>query len=213
MRWCGHSYFIVESGGLKLAIDPHDGGSLGIETCYVEADIVLVTHDHYDHNAVEVASGRDTVALRWIEGLRIVKGVSIRGFKFYHDKSQGRLRGETIAYMVVLEDLRLLHLGDIGHTLTQEDVLKLAPVDVLFIPVGGVYTIDHHEAWTIIQAIKPKIVIPMHYWIPGALTPLNPIDRFLNIVKTPRVRAESREITIWKDRLPEKTTVIVPPSF
>ncbi len=183
---------------------------MGIETCYVDADIVLVTHDHYDHNAVEVASGRDSTVLRWVEGFKSIGDISLRGFKFYHDKSRGMLRGETIAYSILVENLRILHLGDIGHTLTEEDVSKLAPIDILLIPVGGVYTIDHYEAWTIIQALKPKIVIPMHYWIPGALTPLNPIERFLNIVKTPRMRAESKDIIIQEDRLPEKTTIIIP---
>jgi len=204
---------VLESRGLKIAIDPHDGGSLGIETCYVDTEVVLVTHDHYDHNAVEVASGRDSIILKWIEDSRTLGDLSVKGFKYYHDKSRGKLRGETIAYMLILEDMRILHLGDIGHTMTEEEILKLKPVDVLFIPVGGVYTIDHQEAWTIIQALKPKIVIPMHYWIPGALTPLNPIDRFLNIVKTQKMRIESREITIWKDKLPEKTTIIIPSSF
>ena len=210
VRWCGHSYFIVESGGLKLAIDPHDGGSLGIKTCYVDADIVLVTHNHYDHNAVEVSSSRDSIIIRWADGLKVIGDLRVKGFKFYHDKAQGRLRGETIAYVISLEDIRILHLGDIGHQLLDEDVAKLKPVDILLIPVGGVYTIDHSEAWTLIQTLKPKIAIPMHYWIPGAITPLNPIDKFLNLAKTQTIKQESRELTIWTDRLPEKTTIIIP---
>jgi L-ascorbate metabolism protein UlaG (beta-lactamase superfamily) len=182
---------------------------LGIETCHVDADVVLVTHNHYDHNAIEVSSGKDSAIVKWIEGSRTVGDLKIRGFKFYHDKAQGRLRGETIAYMISIEDLRLLHLGDIGHRPSEEYVAELKPVDVLFIPVGGVYTIDHIEAWAIIQDLKPKIAIPMHYWVPGALTPLNPLNKFLNIVKAEGVRHESRELTIWKDKLPETTTIIV----
>lgn len=211
IKWCGHSYFVIESGDLKIAIDPHDGGSLGLETCYVDSDLVLVTHNHYDHNAVEVAASRDSIVVRWREGRLELGNIRIEGFKFYHDKAQGKLRGETIAYKVTVEDLNILHLGDIGHMISDIDVRKLTPVDILLVPVGGVYTIDHQEAWIITQLLKPKLVIPMHYWIPGSLTPLNPVDRFLNIIKIPRVRVEVREVIVKKNELPEKTSVIVFP--
>lgn len=211
IKWCYHSYFIVESSGLRIALDPHDGGSLGLSTCYTDADIVLITHDHYDHNAVEVASGKDSIIVRWREGLQSLRGVSVEGLKFYHDKAGGRLRGETIAYKILLEDLTIAHLGDIGHMPSEKDKTKLAQVDILMIPVGGVYTIGHLEAWSLVSELKPKIVIPMHYWIPGALTPLNPLDRFLNVIKTQRIRLETRELVISKDRLPQKTTVAIYP--
>jgi len=211
IRWCGHSYFLLEGGGVRIAIDPHDGGSLGIQTCYADADIVLVTHDHYDHNAVEVASGAGSIVVKWREGRYKLRGVDVEGMKFYHDKARGALRGETIAYKVSLEGLTVVHLGDIGHIPSEDDIAKLSNTDILMIPVGGVYTIDHLEAWTIISTIKPRIAIPMHYWIPGALTPLNPIDRFLNIVKTQRVRLETRELELSKETLPQKTTIVVYP--
>lgn len=211
LKWCKHSYFIVETGGLKIAIDPHDGGSIGLESCRVEADLVLVTHNHYDHNAIEIASGAKTIVVKWRPGSFKIGEVEVKGFKYYHDNVEGRLRGETIAYKLEAEKLKILHLGDIGHHLTNRDVEELGEIDILMIPVGGVYTINYKEAWTIIQQVSPKIAIPMHYWTPKALTPLDPLDKLLNIVETPKIKIEKDTLEVDANNIPEKTTLLVIP--
>ncbi|MEM0492261.1 MAG: MBL fold metallo-hydrolase [Acidilobaceae archaeon] len=211
IRWCGHSYFILETSGIKIALDPHDGGSLGIDTCREESDLVLVTHNHYDHNAIEIASGADSIVTKWRDGVMNVKGLNIKGIRLYHDKARGALRGETIAYMIKVEDMIITHLGDLGHTLEEREVEELSQTDIILIPIGGVYTINYQEAWDIIKTIKPKIAIPMHYWIPGSIAPLDPIDKFLNIIKTQKIRLEDNKLEVHKETLPQKTTIIILP--
>ncbi|MEB3779074.1 MAG: MBL fold metallo-hydrolase [Desulfurococcales archaeon] len=210
LEWCGHAYFLVKTGGLLIAIDPHDGGSLNIPTCRVQADHILVTHEHFDHNAVEVAGAPRAKEHRARSGVFEIDGVKVESIRVYHDKSQGRLRGPVTAYKLDIQGLTLAHLGDIGHIPTGEQLDRLKGVDVLLIPVGGTYTINAEEAWETINLVKPKIAIPMHYWIPGLTLPIDPVDRFLNIIKTPRMRLESNKLTISKETLPEKTTIIIP---
>ncbi len=210
LEWCGHAYFLVRHKGLLIAIDPHDGDSLNIPTCRVKAAYVLVTHDHFDHNAVEVAGAPEARVYKSRIGEFTIDGIKVEGVRVYHDKSQGRLRGPVTAYKLGFNNLTLVHLGDIGHIPEKEHIEKLRETDVLLIPVGGTYTIDAIEAWETINTLNPKIVIPMHYWIPGLTLPIDPIDRFLNIVKAPRMRLETNKIEISQDTLPEKTTIIIP---
>jgi L-ascorbate metabolism protein UlaG (beta-lactamase superfamily) len=209
VRWCGHSYFIIEHSKGSIAIDPHDGGSIGVSTCRYQADLVLVTHNHFDHNAVEVASGPSTKVVKWRAG-EVLDAPLIRGFKFYHDKASGRLRGTVVAYLIEVDGVRILHLSDIGHIPPKEAVESIGRVDVLLVPAGGVYTIDALEAWEVIQLMKPKIAVPMHYWVEGVILPLDPLERFLNIIKVPRERLESNEFEVHIHGLPEKTHVFVP---
>ncbi len=211
LKWCRHSYFIVETRGLKIAIDPHDGGSIGLESCRVEADLVLVTHNHYDHNAIEMAAGPKSIIVKWRPGSFKVGEVNVKGFKYYHDNLGGRLRGETIAYKLEAEKLKILHLGDLGHTLNNKDLEELGEIDILMIPVGGVYTINYKEAWTIIGQVNPKIAIPMHYWTPKALTPLDPLDKLLNIVEAQKMKIEKDTLEVNADNIPEKTTLLIIP--
>ena len=209
VEWCGHSYFILRAGGRSLALDPHDGGSLNIATCRIQADYITSTHNHFDHNAFEVASGPGTRIVKWSTGARELPPFTLEGRRLYHDKAQGRLRGYVVAYKIRVEDLTLVHLGDLGHPLEGEDLEWVRGVDVLMIPVGGTYTIDAEEAWRIVEEARPRLAVPMHYWIPGMTLPLDPLDRFLNIVKVPRIRPGARSITLDKGRLPDKTSVLI----
>ncbi len=209
IRWCGHSYFIIEHSKGSIAIDPHDGGSIGVTTCRYQADIVLVTHNHFDHNAVEVASGPGTRVVKWKTG-EVIRDPNVRGFMFYHDKSSGRLRGSVVAYLIDVDEVRILHLSDIGHIPPKEAIESIGKVDVLLVPVGGVYTIDANEAWELIQLVKPKIAVPMHYWVEGVILPLDPLERFLNVIKAPRERLEDSEFEVTRHSLPERTHVFLP---
>ncbi|GAB6148544.1 MBL fold metallo-hydrolase [Stetteria hydrogenophila] len=209
ITWCGHSYFIIEHSGGSIAIDPHDGGSVGVETCRYEADVVLVSHNHFDHNAVEVAAGPKSRVVKWRTG-EVSRNPRITGFKFYHDKASGRLRGSVVAYLVEVDGVRILHLSDIGHVPPDEALKPLGEIDVLLVPVGGVYTIDANEAWEVIQKLKPRIAIPMHYWVEGVILPLDPLERFLNVIKAPRERLDSSWLEVTRQSLPEKTHVIIP---
>ena len=209
MEWCGHSYFIVRHSTGIIAIDPHDGGSVGVETCRAHADVVLVTHNHFDHNAVEVALKPGGRVVRWRPGA-VMGEPRVSGFKFYHDKASGRLRGSVVAYLVEVDGVRILHLSDLGHVPPADALEPLREVDVALVPVGGVYTINAIEAWEVVQAIKPRIVVPMHYWVPGVTLPLDPIERFLNVIKTPRERLEGRVIEARPGEVSGKPLVLLP---
>jgi L-ascorbate metabolism protein UlaG (beta-lactamase superfamily) len=195
IEWCGHSYIILKlENGMVIAIDPHDGGSVGLPKCEVKANYTLITHDHYDHNAAEVSGGK--VIKKKIGEFRLGGEVIVRGYKFYHDKASGKLRGDTAAYLIEIGDLRIAHMGDLGHVPPPGMLKPFEAVDLLALPVGGTYTIDAFEATAIIEMLKPKLVLPIHYWIPGMILPLDPLDRLLNITKARRVRIEEGVIEL-----------------
>ncbi len=210
--WYGQSYVLVNfAGDVRVAIDPHDGGSLNFPEFRVEADYVLVTHDHYDHNAVEMVKLSDKRGLlKEFRGETHLGPVRLLGFKTYHDKAAGRIRGENTVYLLEYEGLRIVHMGDIGHLPGEKLLDSIRGVEVLMLPVGGVYTIDAYEAWRIVEAVKPRIVLPLHYWIPYSTAPLDPLDVFLDVAKAGRMRLPSNRLSISSESLPEKTAIAVP---
>jgi len=208
LEWYGHSYVIVEcEGGVRIAIDPHDGASLNLPSYRSKADYLLVTHDHFDHNAVEMVSVSGDI-VRWRTGRINLGNVEVEGLPSYHDKSGGELRGSNTIY-VISGRIRIAHLGDLGHPLTSDLREKLEGVDILILPVGGVYTIDAYEAWEIVKELNPKLVLPIHFWLPGSTMPLDPLERFLLTAKTRRLRVEGNSIEFSPEELPEKTTTII----
>ncbi len=210
IEWHGHSYFTITYSDYKLIVDPHDGGSLNIPTHRSKADAVLITHNHYDHNAVEVVDSPTVV--KWKRGSFNMGPFRIQGLASYHDKAGGELRGENTIYVIEAGGMRIAHLGDIGH-LPDEDLSRsLSGIDILMVPVGGVYTIDASEAWEIVKELEPRLVIPMHFWVPYSTLPLDPLDRFINIAKTRRLRLEEPVIRVTPEVLPGKPTVVVFPA-
>ncbi len=180
--WHGHSCFeIVDSHEKSIVIDPHDGGSIGLRPPKASADVVLITHEHFDHNAYTIVSHEKTKVYSMKEGEFDVLGHKVKGIRFFHDKSKGRRRGTVIAYLIDLDGVRFLHLGDIGHVPSNTGLLR--DVDVMMAPVGGTFTIDAREAKVLIDMVRPRAAIPMHYWINGVNLPLAPIDTFLDLMK------------------------------
>ena len=211
IEWCGNSYFIFHSEkGVVLAIDPHDGGSLGLPKCRRDADYVLVTHNHFDHNAVDEAKGKRTrEVLLWRTGEVNLGNIKVTGYRFYHDKAGGSLRGSVVSYKVLIDGMKLIHMSDIGHIPPEASLEPLKNSDVLIIPVGGVTTIDAAEACKLIEILKSKVVIPAHFWMPGMTVPYDPLDRFLSISKARRLRVDGGSLKLTKDFLPERTTVVI----
>lgn len=172
LRWHGQSYFDLESSkGTRVVIDPHAIEAYGrIPT---KADLVLVTHLHQDHNQVDVVTGRDKKIIMGLkgEGKKIdwnpvdeqFRDVHVRSVATYHDNLSGLERGKNTVFIVEMDGLRIVHLGDLGHLLTEGQIKAIGPVDVLLIPVGGVYTLNGTEAKQVVQQLKPRMyVIPMH---------------------------------------------------
>ena len=206
LRWHGHSCFEI-TNDKTIVIDPHDGKSIGIPTPSVQGDIILVTHDHYDHNSVKTVEKTDSKIIT--DGRRRnIDNVEIFGIDAFHDEENGSKRGKTIIFKFIVDKITFCHLGDLGHKLDDETVSKIADVDVLFIPIGGVFTIDDKKAWNIIKKIKPKIIVPMHFKIGGLSLPISGIDAFLE--QNPyNVLHVGNEIYLEKEDLPEKPEVWV----
>jgi L-ascorbate metabolism protein UlaG (beta-lactamase superfamily) len=198
--WYGHSCFEI-SNGSTLVTDPHDGRSIGIRRPEVGADLVLVSHDHYDHNSVRTVSKQNTRVIKEVTSLKI-KGIKIQGFPSFHDESGGAKRGKNILFKFCMEGINFLHSGDLGHLIDDELAKKIGEVDILFIPVGGVFTIDAENAWKVVEKLKPKVAIPMHYKISGLSIPLDEPDLFLRKAEEKVVRV-GNEIDFTKEDLPK----------
>jgi L-ascorbate metabolism protein UlaG (beta-lactamase superfamily) len=206
IRWHGHACFEI-TNEITLVTDPHDGKSIGISAPDVSGDIVLVSHDHYDHNSVKTVEKEESIVKR-DEREETVKEVMIRGVKSFHDESGGAKRGENIIYLFSMDDISFCHLGDLGHGLGENAIQQIGNVDVLFIPVGGNFTIDANKAWDVINGIKPRIVVPMHYKISGLSLSIARVDSFLEKNKFKVLRV-GNEIDIEREDLPEDSEVWV----
>jgi len=172
--WHGQSCFQIfvrreKNNQVSIVIDPFDE-SLGLRVPKLEADILLITHSHHDYNNIKAVSGPTSASSPFLisgPGEYEVKEVYIRGIPAWHDNVMGKERGTNTIYTIEAEDLKLCHLGDLGQKeLTADQLEKIGEVDILMIPVGGIYTISSKEAPKIMAQIEPKIIIPMHYQVP-----------------------------------------------
>jgi L-ascorbate metabolism protein UlaG (beta-lactamase superfamily) len=165
ITYLGHSSFRLKTKNAVIITDPFDPAMVGLKFAKVPADLVTISHDHHDHNKRDLVMGVKMVIDE--PGEYEVSDVTVVGISSFHDDQQGKARGKNIIYMFEAEGLRLAHLGDIGHKLSDEIIEELGTLDVLMIPVGGVYTINPSVASEIIRGIEPSITIPMHYKTQG----------------------------------------------
>ena len=168
IHYLGHSCFRLRTRQASVLTDPFDPGMVGLPLKSQTADIVTISHSHQDHSYLKAVKGKNQAEPFVIQGPGEyeVKQTFIIGWQTYHDAEQGKLRGKNTIYRIELEDISVLHLGDLGHELSADLVSELGEIDVLLIPVGGVYTIDASQAAQIVRQIEPKIVIPMHFYLP-----------------------------------------------
>lgn len=158
----GHAKFLLElDSGLRIVTDPYDENS-GYPVTPVAANVVLVSHGHHDHSAVETIAGQPRV-IREAGTYTLESGVTVTAVSAFHDEVQGAKRGSTLLFLLQAEGLRVAHLGDLGHPLTKTQREVLAPVDVLMLPVGGFYTIDAATARDVAADLHARVILPMHY--------------------------------------------------
>lgn len=203
----GHASFKLRGKFVTVVTDPFDEKAVGIKyPKHVEADILTVSHDHHDHNAGSQVGGSPFVVQG--AGEYEIKGVSIIGVSSFHDEKSGEQRGRNTMYKIEIDGVRFVHLGDLGHVLSSAQVDMLDGVDVLFIPVGGIYTIDAEKAAQVISDIEPRIVIPMHYGMPDYNKDLAPVSAFLKQLSKESVTPVPK-LTISRDKLPAEMQVVV----
>lgn len=200
--WHGHSCFEIRDG-ITVVTDPHDGKSIGIKPPVVKADVVLVSHDHFDHNCIRIVKGDPQIITDCEE--TVIGDLKIRGVPSFHDKEEGSKRGKNTIFCFEMDDIKFCHCGDLGHLLTENQAEAIGPVDVLFIPVGGVFTIDSSDAKKVIETIKPSVVIPMHYHVGGLSISVDSIDSFLDGLSEEDVLGVGNEIDFNKEDMSQKT--------
>ncbi|MFO7807386.1 MAG: MBL fold metallo-hydrolase [Candidatus Moraniibacteriota bacterium] len=181
ITWYGHSCFKIQtkpqrgSEDVVIFTDPFDK-SIGLKPPQGNADIVTVSHDHFDHNNVSTLKGNPFVVDS--PGEYSIQEIAIEGIESFHDKNKGEERGRNTIFTIKSEDIKICHLGDLGHKLNEDQIERIGTVDVLMIPVGGVYTIDSKEAEEVIGQIDPKIIIPMHFKLPELKLDINGDEKF-----------------------------------
>ncbi|MBU3895978.1 MBL fold metallo-hydrolase [Patescibacteria group bacterium] len=207
ISWCGQSCFQIAVSNSKdhsaqIVIDPYDE-KLGLKVPNLSGEILLITHDHPDHNNIKAVKGDPFVIST--PGEYEVKGVFIKGISADH----GEKRGKIIIYTMEAEGLRFCHLGDLGQKELSSDQLdQIGLIDVLMIPVGGTYTISGQEAQKIISQIEPKMVIPMHYDIKGLELKLDGVDKFLKAIGKHSVIPQEK-LLVKSNSLPKDGTEVV----
>ncbi len=214
MRYCqameviylGHSSFKIKGKTATVVTDPYDAkcGKFPKDTT---ADIVSISHHHSDHDQVKLVGGNPFVVDG--AGEYEVKGVSVVGVQSWHDDKEGADRGPNIIYVIEIDGLRICHLGDLGHKLTDGQLDEIGSIDIALVPVGGIYTIDAKSAVEVTKQLDPWVIIPMHYQTPQLklANQLAGVEMFLKelgkeVVPVPK-------LTLTHDKLPEETQIIV----
>ncbi len=217
VRWYGQSLIQIESAtGKKIVFDPHAIPIFGTEK--PEADLVCITHEHDDHNLVEIlpknpkrlerhglkAANKARTVFEWnkIDEKIDDLGVTLKTFGTYHDEKEGKERGLNSVFVVTVDGLTFCHLGDLGHELSPQIIKQIGKVDVLFVPVGGIYTINGEVARKVVEAINPRLfAIPMHYAVEGyddLLTNAEFLEEQKNVKKL-----DTNELSVSADMKPE----------
>ena len=202
IKWLGHSCFEIGGESLTVITDPYDE-MVGYPVLSTGADYVTISHRHSDHS--------DT---SWIIGSTVVEGVGVHefpGVKFkgvasFHDKLEGRMRGDNTIFRIELDDMVFCHLGDLGHLIDEEIWRELGRIDVLFLPVGGNYTISTKEAIKVMEAIDPRLTIAMHFSTEACRFPIDTQEQFLEL--TGGVQMKESRIKFTKEELSRSKNII-----
>lgn len=202
----GHSCFKIRTKSVSLLIDPFSPEDTGLKLPKVEADAVLCTHQHPDHHDLSRVNNYRVVIER--PGEYEIGGSQIYGILTFHDNEHGKKRGTNTTFEIKIENISIVHLGDLGHKLDEGQVESLNGVDVLLIPVGGVYTIDARLAKEVVGQLEPLIVIPMHYKEPGLKFNLDSLDEFLKEMGKEKV-VKLPKLSLTKDKIPEEMQIVI----
>lgn len=200
---------------MTVIMDPFKTEDTGLPFPKDVADIVTISHDHGDHNNVEAITGPVTRQSTFVidkEGEYEIGGVEITASKMYHDNVEGAERGKNIIMQIRMDGINVLHLGDLGHKLTEAQIEKIGSVDVLMVNVGGNTSLEIDDVMELVKDIQPAYVIPMHYKVPGmkeAWSVKHSLEEFLDKNKFLVAGEPVHKIKIDEGSLPEDTQVLI----
>lgn len=210
IKYLGHASFFLKGKIGTVVTDPFDPQMVGLKFSKIEADIVTISHHHQDHNRADLVGGNPLIID--LPGEFEKKGIKITGFPVFHDQKQGKERGKNTLFKIEIDNLSLLHCGDLGHALDDDLVEEIDGVDVLLIPVGGFYTINAEEAIAIVRKIEPSIIIPMHYNHPKLnqeiFGKIAPVSDFLEKMGVAQI-APLKKLLVKKEELEEEMKVVI----
>ncbi|MCD6136570.1 MBL fold metallo-hydrolase, partial [Candidatus Bipolaricaulota bacterium] len=195
ITWIGHSCFLIEGQDVTIITDPYDE-HIPYKAPSFAADVVTVSHEHSDHNAVHRVPGSPEIIRG--AGEHTAHGIKFTGISTFHDEEQGKKRGENTIFTFTIDGINLAHFGDLGHMPNAEQLAQLAAAEVAMIPVGGYFTIDAAQAANIVgQLPHVKVIIPMHYKtdVLGADFPIDTVDKFASRMQN-IVEIGSAEVSI-----------------
>ncbi len=208
VKWLGHASFLITSdAGTRTLTDPYPlGNGLSYGEINEDAEVVTVSHDHFDHANVAAVGGSPQVVSETapVE----IGAVKFSGVASFHDASEGKERGNNVIYSMDVDGVRVCHLGDLGHPLSGRQIADIGRVDVLLVPVGGFFTIDAKVASEVAGKLNPKVIIPMHFSNEKCQFPIGGVDDFL-AGKDSVIRAGASEAEFKASELPETTEVVV----
>jgi len=207
IKYLGHACFMITSdAGTRIITDPYAPNErLTYGEIKESADIVTVSHEHFDHNNVAAVKGNPEV----VKGTAKVRGIEFKGIPTYHDDADGSKRGNNTILCFEVDGVKVCHFGDLGHQLSDKQVAELDKVDILLVPVGGNYTIDARVANEVCNKIAPKVIIPMHYQNERCPSfPVSGVDEFLQ-GKAGVSRLDASEVEFKPGELPVTTQIIV----
>ncbi len=203
----GHSCFLLKTKTARVVCDPF-GKSVGFKQAKINADIVTISHDHDDHNDLSFVVGEPMIING--PGEYEIKGVSITGIACFHDEKKGKDRGKNIIYVFDVDELRVAHLGDLGHKLSDKELEIMDGVDVLMVPIGGEFTINSKIAKEVIKQVSPSVVVPMHYKTKEHNKKFSKLTTLKDFTKEMEIEAKKeKKLKIKKLDLPEEMELVI----
>ena len=188
-----------------MVTDPYPP-AVGLKLARMDAEVVTVSHEHENHSFTQVVR-EGAYEIRG-PGEYEVAGVSVIGIPTYHDAEKGAKHGRNTVYLIEIDDVRVCHLGDLGHKLDDTEAEAVTSADVLLVPVGGEAAMNGAQAAEVVRQLEPRYVIPMHYAIPGLKLKLDPIDRFLKEMGVTASEAQPK-LAVQKSSVSEYETKVV----
>ena len=205
VTWLGHGCFRLRGRGAAVVTDPYPP-TIGLKLSRMDAEVVTVSHDHDNHSYTQVV--RDGAYEIHGPGEYEVAGVSVIGVPTYHDSEKGKKEGRNTVYVIEIDDVRVCHLGDLGHKLDDTEAEAVASPDVLLVPVGGRSTMNAAQAAEVVRQLEPRYVVPMHFAIAGLKVQLDTIDRFLKEMGVTASEPQPK-LSVQKSSVAEYETKVV----